>query len=72
MILHFLAAKRNIYQYKSIMPTAQELRERRQARIKNGARNRLEQITKTALPDDASRDYKGTLTHIPADSLCIC
>lgn len=54
------------------MPTAQELRERRQARIKNGARNRLEQITKTALPDDASRDYKGSLTHIPADSLCIC
>lgn len=41
------------------MPTAQELRERRQARIKSGGRNRLEQITKTALPDEASRDYKG-------------
>lgn len=41
------------------MPTAQELRERRQARIKNGARNRLEQITKTAIPDDTTASYKG-------------
>lgn len=43
----------------SIMPTPQELRERRQAKIKAGGADRLSRITKTALPEDGRADYKG-------------
>lgn len=41
------------------MPTPQELRERRQAKIKAGGADRLSRITKTALPEEGRADYKG-------------
>ena len=44
------------------MPTPQELRERRQAKIRAGGADRLARITKTALPDEGSADYKGLYT----------